>query len=101
LHSTALVAAGMTNQGDTISNLARAIDLAALGLAFVLAAWLGAGDARQMPFSDVLALRIKLQNFIAFSSGGDMDHHASRTSASITLISIAAKRASFAMSSSR
>ena len=57
----------MTNKGDTISNLARAIDLAALGLAFVLAAWLGAGDARQMPFSDVLTLRIKLQNFVAFS----------------------------------
>jgi len=57
----------MRNHGDTISNLARAIDLAALGLAFVLAAWLGAGDARQMPFSDVLTLRIKLQNFVAFS----------------------------------
>jgi exopolysaccharide biosynthesis polyprenyl glycosylphosphotransferase len=44
------------------------LDLTALGVAFALAAWLGAGDARSMPFSEVLALRIKVQNFVEFSA---------------------------------
>jgi exopolysaccharide biosynthesis polyprenyl glycosylphosphotransferase len=51
----------------TISNVARAVDLVGLGLAFGLAAWLAAGDAAHMPFSEVLALRVKLQNFVMFA----------------------------------
>ena len=51
---------------DTISNVARLLDLGALVVAFALSAWLAAGDARDMPFTDVLALRIKLQNFVLF-----------------------------------
>jgi exopolysaccharide biosynthesis polyprenyl glycosylphosphotransferase len=53
---------------EGISSLARALDLSALLLAFGLSAWLAAGDARHMPFTEVLALRVKLQNFIVFSA---------------------------------
>jgi exopolysaccharide biosynthesis polyprenyl glycosylphosphotransferase len=53
---------------DTISNVARLLDLGALVVAFALSAWLAAGDARGMPFTDVLALRIKLQNFVLFTA---------------------------------
>jgi len=51
---------------DGISNLARVSDLAALGVAFALAAWLAAGDAKNIAFSEVLTVRVKLQNFVEF-----------------------------------
>lgn len=55
-----------THSSDFISNVARALDICALLLAFTLSAWLAAGDARNMPFQEVLSLRIKLQNFLLF-----------------------------------
>ena len=51
---------------EFISNLARTLDVGALLLAFTLSAWLAAGDARNMPFHEVLSLRVKLQNFLLF-----------------------------------
>src|SRR5215207_7588846 len=54
------------NSPDFVSSLARALDIGALIIAFTAAAWLAAGDTRNMPFQEVLALRIKLQNFLLF-----------------------------------
>jgi exopolysaccharide biosynthesis polyprenyl glycosylphosphotransferase len=51
---------------DAIPTAARAIDLAALLAAFGGAAWLGGDERGSLPFHEVLALRIKLQNFLIF-----------------------------------
>jgi exopolysaccharide biosynthesis polyprenyl glycosylphosphotransferase len=56
-----------TSTAASISNLSRALDLGALLTSFALCAWLAAGDASNMPFAQILAIRISLQNFLVLS----------------------------------
>ena len=57
----------MTRHGpDAVSNAARALDITSLLAAFTLSAWFAAGDAGSMPFQEVLAIRVKLQNIVLF-----------------------------------
>jgi exopolysaccharide biosynthesis polyprenyl glycosylphosphotransferase len=51
-----------------VGSLTRVLDVAALLVAFALAAWMGAGDAGHMPFREVLALRVKLENLLLLTA---------------------------------
>lgn len=55
-----------TSSSNAISTAARILDAGSLLLAFTLSAWLAAGDMADLPFREVLAIRVKLQNFLLF-----------------------------------
>lgn len=53
---------------EALVRLRRVLDVVALILGFTLAAGFAASDARGMPFSEVLALRVKVQNLLLFGA---------------------------------
>jgi exopolysaccharide biosynthesis polyprenyl glycosylphosphotransferase len=58
-----------TRSLETLAAVKRAFDLTALVFAFSLTAGLwGAADAAQMPFGQVLAIRVKIENLLLFSA---------------------------------
>jgi exopolysaccharide biosynthesis polyprenyl glycosylphosphotransferase len=56
-----------TQSIQNVTNATRVLDLASLIIAFTISAWLAGADARNMPFEEMLAIRVKIQNIFLFA----------------------------------